>query len=144
MKTQNKKRTPWNKGKKGLQVAWNKGLHVRLNPKGEFKKGDNLGNQSAKGNPPNKTSFKKGQVAHNKGVYSAKTWASIHYWIKCIKGQPRKCEDCGVTTAKAYHWSNIDHKYSNKPEDYVRRCVSCHLKYDYKFNNRKKKYGNKI
>lgn len=30
----------WNKGKRGLQIAWNKGLHVRLNPKGEFKKGN--------------------------------------------------------------------------------------------------------
>jgi len=52
--------------------AWNKGLMVRLNPKGEFKKGmipwnkgkifeKMLGNKFAKGNPPNQTSFRKGQ-----------------------------------------------------------------------------------
>ena len=142
MKTQIKKRIPWNKGKKGVQVAWNKGLHVNLNPEGSFKKGDKrlIGNKHALGMKPNKTSFKKGQIPHNKGVYTAKNWASIHFWIRSIKGKPRKCEDCGITTAKAYHWSNVDHKYSKNPEDYRRLCVSCHLKYDYKFNGRR---GNK-
>jgi len=134
-----KKRIVWNKGKKGLQVAWNKGLHVRLNPKGEFKKGQEPWNKGTSGvMKPNKTSFKKGQVAHNKGVCVSGTYESLHYWIKAIKGKPRKCEHCGTTTAKAYHWANTDHKYSKKPEDYMRLCCSCHLKYDYKFNNRRK------
>lgn len=136
-----KKRIPWNKGLKGAQVAWNKGLHINLNPEGSFKKGQEPWNKNTKGvMKPNKTSFVKGQTAHNKGVYTATTIASIHTWIKGIKGKPNKCEDCGTTTAKAYHWSNIDHKYSKNPEDYRRLCVSCHLKYDYKFNGRK---GNK-
>jgi hypothetical protein len=79
-------------------MTWNSGK--------DFVKGDKrlVGNQYAKGNKPNQTSFKKGMVAHNKGVYSALTVASIHTWIKGIKGKPNKCEDCG-TTAKAYHWS---------------------------------------
>ena len=142
MKNITKKRIPWNKGKKGVQVAWNKGLPMTWNSGKDFVKGDKrlVGNQYAKGNKPNQTSFKKGQTPHNKGIYSALTKASIHTWIRGIKGKPRKCEDCGTTTAKAYHWSNIDHKYSKNPEDYRRLCVSCHLKYDYKFNRRK---GNK-
>lgn len=31
--------TPWNRGKKGLQVAWNKGKKTRLIPKTAYKKG---------------------------------------------------------------------------------------------------------
>jgi len=46
----------WLKGTKGL---------VKAN-KGSFKKGNRIGNQYAKGNPPNSTSFKIGQFAKEK------------------------------------------------------------------------------
>lgn len=69
--------TPWNKGKKGLQVAWNKGKPMLGN---QCKKcGAIVGqsehnckpawNKGVKGSiKPNKTSFKKGQPAWNKGI----------------------------------------------------------------------------
>lgn len=133
-----KGRKSWNKGKTGLQVAWNKGLHVRLNPEGEFKKGQTAWNKGKKRTWDSPTEFKKGLIPHNKGVYTALTVQSIHTWIKGIKGKPSKCEHCETTKAKMYHWANKDHKYNKNPDDYMRLCVSCHLKYDYKFNNRSK------
>ena len=34
------------------------------------------------------------------------------------------------TDEKKYEWSNKDHKYSLKREDWQRLCTSCHIKYD--------------
>jgi len=69
-------------------------------------------------------------------------YSGVHAWIKNKFGFPNKCEICGTTTAKIYHWANINHRYKRKAEDWKRMCVSCHAKYDYKFNNKKhyKKY----
>lgn len=55
------------------QIPWNKGTNIQSNTgKTHFKKGQNLGNQSAKGNEANKTSFKKGQSPWNKGLKGLK------------------------------------------------------------------------
>ena len=65
--------------------------------------------------------------------------ASMHQWIYSIKGYPKKCIDCGEIGKKVQraiykrwniHWSNIDHKYSRNPDDYIGRCPRCHKKYD--------------
>lgn len=50
----------------------------------------------------------------------------------------RICVDCGVTSKeKKIEMSNVDHKYSDDPNDYISRCTSCHRKYDIQFNNYK-------
>jgi 5-methylcytosine-specific restriction endonuclease McrA len=41
-----KGRKTWNKGLKGVQIAWNKGLHINLNPNGSFKKGQTAGEKN--------------------------------------------------------------------------------------------------
>ena len=139
-----KKRVAWNKGLKSVQVAWNKGLHIRLNPKGEFKKGHKSWNTGTKGiMKPNKTSFKKGQVAHNKGILLSEEYPAIHYWIKQKLGQPKYCEHCKKSDKKIYEWANKEHTYKKIIKDWMRLCRGCHMKYDYKFNNRNN-YGNKI
>lgn len=52
-----------------LKKKWSiKKIGKHYSPKTEFKKGDNIGNQSAKGNKPNQTSFKKGQIGWNKNT----------------------------------------------------------------------------
>jgi hypothetical protein len=66
----------------------------------------------------------------------------IHYKIEKKLGTPKYCEHCKKTDKKVYDWSNKDHKYSSKIKDWQRLCRSCHLKYDYKFNNRVRTPGN--
>ena len=67
---------PWNKNKKGVQVAWNKGKKVRLNPKGEFKKGHKTWN---KGKKLHYSAWNKGksnvQTAWNRGIFGKKSHA---------------------------------------------------------------------
>ncbi|HLN19039.1 MAG TPA: NUMOD3 domain-containing DNA-binding protein [Patescibacteria group bacterium] len=59
---------------------------------------------------------------------------AMHIWVVNYKGKPNKCEHCGTTSAKRYHWANKDHSYKRILKDYIRLCVSCHASYDY-FNN---------
>ena len=132
---------------------------LERNEKGQFLKGGNLGNQNAKGNKPNETSFKKGEhrslaTEFKKGEMSEKQWGyknsnwkgdlatkkPKHKWVEKRLGKAKDyiCS-CGK---RASHWSNIDHKYKRNLNDYRTLCVSCHMKWDYKYNNRGKK--NKI
>ena len=54
---------PWNKGKKGVQVAWNKGKARTWTVSGDFKKGHTPWNKGI----PN-SGFKKGYIPWNKKV----------------------------------------------------------------------------
>ncbi len=138
-----KKRIPWNKGKKGLQVAWNKGLPRTWKSGKGFVKGQIPWNKDTKGvMKPNQTSFKKGQVAYNKGIFLSEESPAVHYWIKQKLGQPKYCEHCKKSDKKQYDWANKDHTYKKVIKDWMRLCRGCHQKWDYKFNNRKKSNGN--
>ncbi len=139
METITKKRIPWNKGLKGVQVAWNKGLPRTWESGKDFIRGDErlVGNQFAKGNKPNKTSFVKGQKAHNKGAFISEEYSAVHYWIKQKLGQPNYCEHCKKSDKSIYEWANIDHTYRKVIKDWMRLCRGCHMKHDYKFNNRR-------
>jgi len=139
------KRIPWNKGLKGVQVAWNKGLPRTWKSGGDFVKGHEPWNKNTKGiMKPNKTSFKKGQTAHNKGLLLSEECPAVHYWIKQKLGQPRYCENCKKTNKIQYDWANKDHLYKKIIKDWMRLCRGCHMKYDYKFNSRNKSNGYKI
>lgn len=59
-----------------------------------------------------------------KASYSAK-----HYRVERLRGQPRKCEVCGTTTAKIFEWANLSGLYDD-PNDYKRMCGSCHKRHD--------------
>ena len=54
----------------------------------------------------------------------------IHHWVNNNKGTPKKCEICGIESAKKYEWANKDHKYKRNLNDYLRMCTRCHRKYD--------------
>jgi hypothetical protein len=62
-------------------------------------------------------------------------YSGIHFRIKKRLGEPRYCEVCKKTNKKKYEWSNKDHKYSLKVNDWQRLCSSCHKKYDLLNNN---------
>jgi len=139
MKTITKKRIPWNKGLKGAQVAWNKGLPKIKGAGKDFIKGKTPWNKDTKGvMKPNKTSFVKGQKAHNKGIYTSEEYPAVHYWIKQKLGQPNYCEHCKKSDKITYEWANKEHTYKKIIKDWMRLCRGCHMKYDYKFNNRNK------
>lgn len=133
-----KGKTPWNKGLKGAQEAWNKGLPRTWEAGKDFIKGDKrlIGNKFALGNSPNKTSFQKGMTPYNKGVYKSNNIAAVHYWVKQTLGKPNKCEHCGSKDRTHYDWANKDHTYKKVVNDWMRLCRGCHMKYDYKYNNR--------
>lgn len=57
-------------------------------------------------------------------------YKNLHKWIGNKFGRPKKCEDCGTTSAKRYDWATIDNKYTNLREDWKRLCRSCHQKFD--------------
>lgn len=65
---------------------------------------------------------------------------AIHRRIEVRYGKQNYCEICKRTDKKKYEWSNKDHKYSLKKEDWQRVCVSCHRKYDIENNNHPDNY----
>ena len=112
----------WKKGTKGLQIPAHT-TRVKMKKSallvhkegrsGGFKKGHQLS-----------VDEKNGRWKGNKVGYRA-----IHCWIYLKKGKAStyKCVDCGK---QAEDWSNIDHSYKRKLEDYFPRCRSCHKMYD--------------
>ena len=91
-----------------------------------------------------KTEFKKKQIPWNKdkeftAIIGEKhfnwkgdkcSYSSMHIWVSKWKGKPKKCESCGIETAKKFEWANIDHQYRRVLEDYIRMCTTCHRRYD--------------
>lgn len=62
----------------------------------------------------------------------AKTYSDIHKWVKRRLGTPDTCEHCGKSglSGRAINWANKDHKYKRNLKDWIRICVSCHVKHD--------------
>jgi hypothetical protein len=107
---------PWNKNKKGLQVAWNKGLKF-LQISGDKHwnwKGDKVG------------------------------YYGVHDWIEKELGKPNYCSNCGSLKAKKFEWSNISSLYKRDITDWIRLCTSCHRYFDghgYKMWEIRRKYA---
>ena len=118
---------PWNKGikmwenkehPKGMKgkVAWNRGL------KGIYttsKKGKKFPQFSSE----NHWNWKGDKVGNK----------AIHDWVVSHKGKAieYQCKHCNK---QAKHWANKDHLYKRNLDDFMALCVSCHRKYDYKYN----------
>lgn len=126
---------PWNKGKKGLQLAWNKGKtkieFPQLSNSG-IKKGMNLGNTNG---------FRKGMfINHWKKEYKNQ-YHLKHMILKAKYGKATHCQNrvkqilnfkC-TKKSNTFQWAKKKrHKYTKNKVDYYQLCVSCHLKYDIK------------
>jgi len=61
---------------------------------------------------------------------------ALHSWVKRQLGRPMKCEHCGTTKKRMYHWANKSHEYKREVGDWIRLCVPCHKRYDLAFINR--------
>jgi len=70
----------------------------------------------------------------------------LHRQLIKINGKAAKCEagDCSGKS-KIFQWAlRKGHSYSNKKEDYIQLCVSCHRKYDFNENIRAKLKAKKM
>jgi len=67
----------------------------------------------------------------NNGMWKGNNakYFAIHMWVRKHFKKSSACENCG-TTNKKLEWSNKDHKYSRKREDWQCFCRSCHYKFD--------------
>lgn len=77
----------------------------------------------------NKGHCKKCQPPNNWKGKNASYYA-IHAWVARHRGRPQKCEHCGTTKYRRYHWANKSGKYLRELTDWIRLCVPCHNKYD--------------
>ena len=82
---------------------------------------------------------KRGKPSGMKGKFSAnpndKKHKAIHMWVRRYKGSPQSCGDCG--TMEKLEWSNVNHKYERKLDDYLPKCCKCHKQFDIKHNGYK-------
>jgi len=72
--------------------------------------------------------------------------SALHKWVRCRKGSPESCVDCGITKDKEkfLDWSNVSGLYFRDLNDFVGRCRSCHKAYDTKLGfSRKKSFNEK-
>lgn len=61
----------------------------------------------------------------------------VHDWVYKVLGAPKKCEHCSISEPdRMYHWANKHHTYRRRVRDWMRLCVPCHRKYDYKYNKK--------
>lgn len=54
---------------------------------------------------------------------------ALHEWVYKTLGRPQKCEHCG-TTEGVLDWANKSQEYKRIPEDWIRLCRKCHVRYD--------------
>jgi hypothetical protein len=107
---------------KGRQ-SWLKGKKRPYDSPGSFKKGHD---------PWNKGKEWPEMFGENNPAWRGNhaTMVAHHNWIKRQLGRPQKCEHCGTTEDRMYHWANKSGEYKRDVGDYIRLCVPCHKKYD--------------
>lgn len=103
-----KGRTPWNKEKKGSQIAWNKGLNKKLHPSINKQSIQMIGNKNS-----------KGVIRNENSIYS--------FTKRVFDKFGRICSICKSQKNVVAH--HIDHKrIDNRTENGVPLCKRCHSK----------------
>lgn len=113
------------KNKKGKKHSWGYKISAKL--KGVPKSPEHIENaRLAKIGVHKKDRGEKS--VHWKGEDAL--YGTKHDWVYSRKGSPQKCEHCGTTEKRMYHWANISGKYLRDLSDWKRLCVPCHSKFD--------------
>lgn len=129
----------WNKGKVGVQVAYNKGKKlskaIRLNM--SLAK---IGKKQIR-TEEGKKAFAKKVSGENHYNYKGNNvgYSGAHHWLKNKFGRANKCENkenkvlnfiC-KDISKKFEWAKKKgSKYTRNNEDYYQLCQGCHRKYD--------------
>ena len=119
--------SPKTEFKKG-HIPWNKGLTRDSHPSIE-KYAKNLTGRKR----PEFSSEKHPNWKGEKASYEAK-----HAWVKGHFGKPSFCEGCSTQQAKQFDWANISGEYKRKRSDWIRLCISCHVRHDRNYLKRKR------
>ena len=126
--------------RKKMSKTWfKKGEH--RSPETEFKKGQKirLGKKHTEETKRKISNKLKGKLLGNRNPkWKGKKvkYGPLHSWIKRILGKPTICKICKST--EKIEWSNKNHKYTRKLQDWQSLCRSCHHKHDFKMNPRKR------
>lgn len=140
-----KGKIPWNKGKTGLQTAWNKGLKVGTIPWNKGKKNIYSAESIDKMRRANKgkhysprTEFKKGQFSKEKSHFWKGGISFEPYsvdWTKTLKISIRErdkytCRICGKHQEDiVFPVHHIDYNKKNcNTDNLILLCLSCHAK----------------
>ena len=62
------------------------------------------------------------------------SFKGLHNWLLANKEKIGICSDCGKETRT--DWSSNNHEYTRDFNEYIERCRSCHMRYDYKMGFR--------
>ena len=125
--------SPWNKGIKAPQIS--RALKGRVFSKDWIKNLSisHIGKKQSK-ETIEKRSSKLRRENHYEWLGDNVGYGALHAWVKKELGLPDKCEHCdkdGLFGQKI-HWANKTGLYKRDITDWIRLCVSCHRKYDYK------------
>jgi hypothetical protein len=66
------------------------------------------------------------EIARTQGGLN-NTYRYLHTWVQRKLGTPQKCEICGTTEDRRYHWANKSGEYRRDLTDWRRLCVPCHM-----------------
>ncbi len=137
--------TPWNKGKKGLQIAWSKGTKgvVKANS-GSFKKGNKTWSTGKKMTEEFKMKISqklRGRYApYNLGDRNGNWggdkvgYSGLHSWVNKRLNKPNECSNCNKETTKL-DLANISQQYKRDLNDWEYLCRSCHMNKDGRISN---------
>ncbi len=111
-----RKSTPWNKGVKGYRIAY----PAQRKAKGSLSIGHKTAIALAVPCAELHSSWKGDKVGYK----------ALHEWVYKQLGNPSKCQNCRITTAKRFEWANKSGRYLRNISDWLRLCTCCHRKHD--------------
>jgi len=132
-------RIPWNKGKIGIMVAWNKGIPFSEESRrkmSEAKRGKKWTEYQRKSIIP---CLLRG-IEHPNWRGEKVGYMALHSWVKRNYGKATFCERCGIKSKPKitsrgkpmrskknyFEWANLSGQYKRERKDWAQLCVKCH------------------